>query len=456
MDIAEVLKLADELVFAQTGNHLDYLQEAILRGTVEGQKYSKIAEETYSSIGHIRDVGSELWQILSEALGKDITKANFTAILKNGKIDNYQLAIIRENVTLGKNVTVNHNVNICAERARSPTQPSDTKLTLKQPRIDLGDAPESLTFYDRTSELSTLKEWLISDRCRLITLFGLSGIGKSALALKLIEDIQSEFDCIIWRSLSNASTLSNLQTEIKQFFSQSQPTPLPTVIDYFRTSRCLVILDDVQNIFQAGGLAGQYLPGYEDYGKFFKQVATSPHQSCVILLSWEKPRDFTVLEGENLLSRTLHLQGLGETAKEILRAKRLADEEKWSDLITFYQGHPCWLNIIASTIWELFDGSVSLFLEDKDDNIFLGDLEPLLEAHLERLSPLEAKVSDWLASQAEVIDLSQPSGARDFSKSELWQAIQSLARRGLVEKVQVGARSLFLLNPVFKQYIQSS
>ncbi len=40
---------------------------------------------------------------------------------------------------------------------------------------------------------------------------------------------------------------------------------------------------------------------------------------------------------------------------------------------------------------------------------------------------------------------------RELSKSEFWQAIQSLARRGLVEKVQ--ARSLFFLNPVFKAYI---
>jgi hypothetical protein len=29
MDIAEVLTLADELIFAKTGKHLDYVQEAI-------------------------------------------------------------------------------------------------------------------------------------------------------------------------------------------------------------------------------------------------------------------------------------------------------------------------------------------------------------------------------------------------------------------------------------------
>ncbi len=63
-------------------------------------------------------------------------------------------------------------------------------------------------------------------------------------------------------------------------------------------------------------------------------------------------------------------------------------------------------------------------------------------------------MSDWLASQDDPVDISQPPADRELSKSELWQAIQSLARRGLVEKMQVEGRSLFFLNPVFKAYIQ--
>lgn len=47
------------------------------------------------------------------------------------------------------------------------------------------------------------------------------------------------------------------------------------------------------------------------------------------------------------------------------------------------------------------------------------------------------------------------SAKSELSRSDFWQAIQSLARRGLVEKVLVGGRSKFLLNPVFQQYIQS-
>ncbi|MFE1745969.1 NB-ARC domain-containing protein [Coleofasciculus sp. H7-2] len=455
-NIEDVLQWADSLIFDKTGKPLTPIQEAILTGVLQQQKYPQIAQTFKCSESHVKKEGSKLWEKLREELGEDLNKLNFRSKLEK-KHSVSQLS------QLGHCLLQVDNVNIGGQfiqtikdpqtRSHSPAESPQNQE--RSPIIDLTDAPELLSFYDRISELSTLKQWILQARTRLITIYGLSGIGKSAIALKLIEEIQTEFDYIIWRSLSNTPTLSTLQIELKQFFSRSQQTPLPTVIDYFRASRCLVILDDVQNIFTSGQLAGQYLAGYEDYGKFFKQLANlSHHHSCLILVSWEKSREIATLEAENRPARTLHLKGLGEQTGEILREKGLIDEEKWTELITIYQSHPCWLNIIATTIIELFNGSVSRFLAEGND-IFLGDLEPLLEYHLERLSESEKQVSYGLASQAEAVDISQQPADNALSKSESWKAIQSLARRGLVEKVQVGARSHFHLNPVFKAYIQS-
>jgi predicted transcriptional regulator len=49
--------------------------------------------------------------------------------------------------------------------------------------------------------------------------------------------------------------------------------------------------------------------------------------------------------------------------------------------------------------------------------------------------------------------LSQPPANCEFSQSELWSAMQSLVRRGLVEKRSESGRGMFILNAVFKQYI---
>ncbi len=456
MNVKDVVVWVNNLIVDKTGEHLTPLQEAILTGVWQRQKYPQIAKDFHCSESHVKKEAAKLWEKLREELGEDLNKFNVRSKLEK-----------KHRVSQGSNfgycVQINEgSINICGEclhplndlQTRSPFPPDSPQNKERSPIIDLTDAPELTSFYDRTSELSTLKQWILQAHTRLITVYGLSGIGKSAIALKLIEQTQTEFDYIIWRSLSHTPTLTTLQTELKQSFGRSPQPPLPTVIDYFRSSRCLVILDDVQNIFKSSQLAGQYLAGYEDYGKFFKQIATSSHQSCLILLSWEKPREIATLEAVNRPARTLHLQGLGEQAAEILREKELTDEEKWSDLIALYQGHPSWLNIIASTIVELFDSSVSRFLEDKND-IYLGDLEPILESHLERLSESEKKVGYWLATQNEAVDISQQPADSELSRSELWQAIQSLARRGLVEKVLVGGRSKFQINPVFQQYIQS-
>ena len=399
MNDEDVVQWADNLIFDRTGANLTALQEAILTGVWQRQKYPQIAKEFNCSQSHVKKEAAKLWEKLGEELGEDLNKFNFRSKLeKRDRVSQVSHSGDCLLQAIDINICNQFIKNIKNTQTRSPFPPDSPQNKAHTRIIDLTEAPELPYFYDRTSELSTLKQWILQAHTRLITIYGLSGIGKSAIALKLIEQIQTEFDYIIWLSLTNTPTLSTIQTELKQFFGRSQQPPLPTIIDYFRSSRCLVILDDVQNIFKSSQLAGQYLTGYEDYGKFFKQIATSSHQSCLILLSWEKPREITALEAVNRPARTLHLQGLGEQAAEILREKELTDEEKWSDLIALYQGHPYWLNIIASTIVELFDGSVSRFLADKND-IYLGDLEPILEAHLERLSESEKKVGYWLATQ---------------------------------------------------------
>jgi hypothetical protein len=60
MNLKEVIKLADDLVFARTGKHLNDLQETILRGTWDDEDYKEIAKEVNRSEDRVREVGMEL------------------------------------------------------------------------------------------------------------------------------------------------------------------------------------------------------------------------------------------------------------------------------------------------------------------------------------------------------------------------------------------------------------
>ena len=487
MDVEEALKFTDHLALTTTGKHLDSLQKAILRGAWNNQKYKEIAQEHHRSEKYVKEVGFKLWKILSSALDDEqLCKANFRAKLENLRVGN---------VSLVGNGCI-HIGNISAENVHSPevsqSEPQDKnkfneKTSNSEPKVhlDLADAPEPNLFYNRTSELTTLENWILG-RTRLITILGLSGIGKTALTLQLITQIQHEFDYIIWRSLRNSPPLASLQTELIKFLSQQQETnpsnsplsrggeeiqplsprrgeeiqplspPLSKgglggVINYLRSHLCLIILDDIQTIFSSQQLAGNYQPGYENYGAFFKQITESSHNSCLILLSWEKPREIAALEGENRPCKSLQLNGLGPEAQEIFREKGLAEPEKWSELIDLYRGNPLWLNIVATLIQDLFGGSVSEFLSY--DTLFLGDLESLLHQHFDRLTASEQQAIAWLANTPEPADISKIPANLQLSPPELLKVMQSLGRRSLVETVKQNGRSHFTIWPVIREYI---
>ncbi|MEG3863916.1 ATP-binding protein [Microcoleus sp. herbarium12] len=456
MEIAEVLKLADELIFAKTGEHIDYLQKAILEGTFQGRTYPKIAEETHSSEGHTRDIGSELWQILSEGFGEEITKRNFRAIIKKAKFDNFSSAIGR----VGRDYVAINNFNICQERARSPTEPANPQPTSKQLHIDLGDAPEIFRFFDRTSQLSTLENWIIHDRTRLIALLGISGIGKTTLSLRLIDEIKTQFDYVIYRSLRFSPTLDATLTNLLQIFSKQSEIPqnietkISQILDYLRKYRCLIVLDDVQMLFSSGQLAGQYKTGYEDYQLFFKLIAEVCHQSCLIFNSWEKPREIARLSKEYRPVRCFVLGSLGEAAKEILKSPKLSDEETWSNLIDIYQGNPLWLELTATLIRELFGGRVAEFLQCEMPILDEG-LQFQLSLPFGRLTAAELAVMVHLANQPESVAVSQFFNKIPFSPSEIVNAVRSLGNRFLLEAIEEEKITLFSLNPVLKQYVQS-
>jgi hypothetical protein len=442
MDIQEVLKMADRLVFDKTGRHLYSLQKAILEGTWKGQKYPAIAKASKRDYHHVRKVAGELWKLISEELGEKIGQSNFRAAMERHHISNFSSTgnFVQSNWVEG-------DINVC------PYPKTQKNPTAAQPqkRHDLTDAPRSRPFYNRTPELTTLKQWILEDNIPIITIAGLSGIGKSALAVQLLEQIKDKFDRILWRSHSQFLTLASLQTNLIQFYSQTPTPKQPSLLDYLRSHRSLIVLDDLQETFIPQELAGTYHPDYQNYSKFLKQLATFPHNSHLLLLTQEKPIDIVTQESDRC--RCLQLNGLGESAAEILESRGLSDRDRWPELLHLYGTNPRWLNIIATTTLELFKGSVARLLSFP--TVFLGDLEPELAKHYRRLSHSEKLTLSWLATQEDPLEIIGKPAELPFSQSDFWLAIRSLQRRCLLEKATGDTTGDFVILPVVKEYAKN-
>lgn len=466
MDIAEVLKLADELLFTHTGERLDNLQETILKGTLKGQKYAKIASENNLSEGHVRDTASELWQALSDVLGENVNKLNARNILEK--------IIISNSDSTGDFVGGN-KVNIYSKQKRSHKSYPLSKPTENKPYLDIDTAPEITDFYGRTDELNTLKTWLIQDCHRIITLVGIIGIGKTTLAIKLLEKIKPQFEYIVYRSLRYCPTLDNFLTDLLQsFISDIIPNTLDrkvnVLLKFLRKQRCLIIIDDLQMLFQQGKLAGQYQAEFEGYYFLFKQIAELSHVSSLLLITSEQPEDAIapsapakLIATRHKFTRCLKLVGLGESAKQILRDKELSDEQMWDTLIENYQSHPLWLEMTAMMIQELFSGKVTEFLA-YPSLILSNAIASQLSRLWIRLSESEKQVMNYLAKQENAVTLSQLLQETSHPPTELLKAIQSLKRRCLLEDTPnfIDAThgknyrfALVKINPVFKYYLRS-
>lgn len=274
----------------------------------------------------------------------------------------------------------------------------------------------------------------------------MGGIGKTTLAVKLAQQIQEEFEYVIWRSLREAPPIKSILANLIPFLSDEQETEsnlpenlserISRLIYYLQNNRCLVVLDNVESILRSGSRAGQYQEGYEGYGEMFRLLGEATHQSCLILTSRENPKEVALLKGRALPVRSLQLRGLKvDDAQEILKVKGLsATEKEWQVMTERYAGNPLALKIVATTIEDVFDGNVTDFL--RENTAVFGDIRDVLDQQFERLSHIEKDIMYWLAINREPITLSvlREDMVSPVPSPKLLEALESLLRRSLVEK----------------------
>ncbi len=447
MNVTEISHLIDTLIFEHTDKHLDDVQKAVIEGTWQGQTYKEIGKQCNRSKHHVRDVGYQLWQLLSEALGEDIKKSNFRSNIERLQLTSSQVININT-------IESSYDFRFCLYTDKSEINHQDNNKKIID--RDLSLAPIIINFYDRETELNTLSNWIFNENISLISVLGLFGIGKTTLVKRFIDLNLQQFEVIIWKTLKFPKSLDLLLNDLLEVCQQepkeSTDDKIRQLLNTLIEKKFLIVLDDVQNIFITGEFSGQYQTEYQDYQNFFKLITEVKHQSHFILISQEKCSEMNSLDNELYLIKCLELLGIENV--ELLKNKNLKDEDTWLKLITLYESNPIYLKDIAVLINDIYAGHVSEFLAD-DNLVITTNMQYHFRQLFNRLSSPEKELILNLSKFDTMVTREKLRQDLELSSTDFINSLQSLQKRYLVSKNFNEDIIVFNLSPVFKEYVKN-
>lgn len=347
MNLEQALLLVDKIISTQAKKSISDLEYTILKSAWRGQKYSVIAEEYGCTEGHAKDIGCLLWQLLSEILGKKVTKNNFRTIIQQH--------------FLAKN--------------------NDSFIQLRE--------TASSKFLGRQTALTKLQN-LVKQNHKIIVIQGLGGIGKTSLAQHFLTTGNFDLTLEILIAKETANLISAKSLVEEWFYKDLQAesgkefgVTLARLKRYLQTNHVGILIDNLEPALDQDG---KFINSQRDYVELLRILADNTVKSVTLITS----RDRLCEADLNLYH--YRLSGLSlATWQEYFKLHQVKiDSVCLGKIHHMYGGNAKAMGIICGSVCEDFDSDLKLYWQE-NCHIPLAktDLKNLIASQFNRLENLD-------------------------------------------------------------------
>lgn len=439
LDLQQAIGIIDSKIHPR---HLNRVQEIILVKSIEGQTYSQIAIEHNYGMEYIKTSGSKLWKLLSQAFGQQINKSNCSSFIRKQILEftSNRLSYIKptENSLVDQEVD---DVNIVKQEIDS---------------IHL-IAPKTSNFQGRESELATIKSWSNNSNCCFIMLTGMIGCGKTTLAIKAAQMLRDKFHRVIYLSMNNSRDLNTLiefclhsiNPNIK--ISSDINKLLLDLTLYLKKYRCLIVIDDLDSVFEFKQMASYYCSGREQYAQLLRCLITTNHRSLIIANSRNNIKQLNYYSSDRV--KSIFLKGMNSKTLWLIFKQEITKNisiEAWQQICNYYLNNPELMKIVVENLEympKLGNNTYTQYLPQ------FKEMDVIIENELKLLDEVGREIVYWLSLNLEnhtLTTLSNRIGFQQYQRSKILKAIDFLKKRFMIAEDNCN----YFLKPMYADYVQ--